>query len=503
MSATDPTAGAGAALGPVVRTTAGAVRGRSHPGGYAFFGVPYAAPPFGPRRFAAPVPPEPWDGVRAATQFAPTAPQPEQGFTIIPEPTIDGGDAPDCLAVNVFTPDPGAAGLPVLVWIHGGGFTNGTSSSPWYDGRSFLRDGVVVVSVGYRLGAEGFLHLPDAPANRAVLDWLAALEWVQANIAAFGGDPDRVTVAGQSAGGAACCTLAGLPRARGLFRAVIAMSGSVALFRTSDEVRATAEAVAAHLGVAPTAAALAAVGPAQLVEAQVAATGGDGMAGLLPFAPHLDDELVTETPLDAITAGRTDHLVVVVGTTADEFVVALSTQELDDERLARRLARLGLDGAGVAHYAATEGPNGARYGRALTDLMFTIPAVRVGEARAERAAAGRGGAVAPTFHYRFTWPSPWPGVGSVHCLDLPFAWDLLDAEGVGAMAGTEPPQGLADRMHRSWVGAIVDGDPGWPPFDAERRLGREFAGPELDGGQSADHLPVDRDLLGDLRRLWP
>lgn len=455
----------------VAATTIGRVSGRTEPWGATFLGIPYARPPFGPDRFGAPRPAEPWTGTRDATIQAPTAPQPAQGFTIIPEPVVDGGEQPDCLALNIFTPDLGAAALPVLVWFHGGGFLTGTPSSPWYDGRSFARDGVVVVSVGYRLGAEAFLHLDDAPPNRGVLDWLAALRWVQDNVAAFGGDPSRVTIGGQSAGGAACSTLATLPAARDLFGRVIAMSGSVGPSPTLDRARAVTAAVAGALGCEPTAAALRSVTPADLVAAQLTTPPHSGSAtsaigDLLPYAPYLDGEVVSVHPLEAIRSGATAHLDLLVGTTAEEMDAAMRSLDLDDDRLRRRLGRLGLDPAGVDRYATDPGSNGERYGRALTDASFRVPALRVAEARACDAAA--------TYHYEFRWRAPASGFGSVHCLDLPFAWDLLDAERVDVVAGDAPPQGLADRMHRAWVDFISAGDPGWPRFELDTRTSRVF-----------------------------
>src|SRR5581483_4996866 len=256
----------------VANTDTGKVGGLPTAHGFAFYGIPYAQPPFGPRRFQPPVAPQPWDGVRACIAPAPTAPQPATGFTLIPEPTIDGGDAPGCLALNVFTPDLGASGLPVLVWIHGGGFVTGTPSSTWYDGTRFNRDGVVVVSVGYRLGAEGFLPIPGTATNRAVRDWIAALEWVQRNIASFGGDPAKVTVSGQSAGGAATALLLTLPRAKGLLRAAIPMSGSLFPPPAPDAGQQLVDRIAAHLAIDATAAGFARVSPADLVAAHIAAT---------------------------------------------------------------------------------------------------------------------------------------------------------------------------------------------------------------------------------------
>src|SRR5829696_8437568 len=212
---------------PTVRTTSGAVRGRNRDGVHAYLGIPYAAPPFGPRRFGAPQPPQPWDDVRDATAYGPTVPKPPYVppyDLLLPEPVIPGED---CLNLNVWTPDPGGAGLPVFVWVHGGAFVNGSGAVPVYDGAAFARDGVVCVTVNYRLGVEGFLHFADdGPANRGLLDQLAALRWVQDNIAAFGGDPARVTVGGESAGAMSIGCLLAMSSARGLFARAILQSGA-------------------------------------------------------------------------------------------------------------------------------------------------------------------------------------------------------------------------------------------------------------------------------------
>src|SRR5689334_17303181 len=216
---------------PEVKTQSGVVRGRDEDGTAVFLGIPFAAPPVGAARFAAPSPPAGWDGVRDTVTDGASAPQPDRQFTLIPEPVIPGED---CLNLNVFTPAPGAARLPVLVWMHGGGFVAGCNASPWYRGHRFARDGVVVVIINYRLRIEGFLAVDGAPANRVLLDWLAALEWVQENVAGFGGDPANVTLAGQSAGAIGTATLLAVPRARGLFRRVGLMSGAGQALTTTD-----------------------------------------------------------------------------------------------------------------------------------------------------------------------------------------------------------------------------------------------------------------------------
>ena len=256
----------------VAQAPAGGLRGSRDGQVLRFLGIPYAQSPGLAGRFAAPVPHPGWAGVRDALSYGASSPQPERGVTVIPEPLIAGDNE---LNLNIFTPELGAARLPVLVWIHGGGFAAGANSSPWYRGQGFARDGVVLVIINYRLGAPGFLEVPDAPVNRGVLDWVRALEWVHENIAAFGGDPAKVTVAGQSAGGGACAALPGVPAAAGLFRGLICMSGGPAMLQTPDGVAAVAGQVREHLhehgGVPLTQAALAELSTEAILAAQAAA----------------------------------------------------------------------------------------------------------------------------------------------------------------------------------------------------------------------------------------
>jgi len=202
----------------LVETTNGPVRGRIENGIAVFRGIPYAAAPFGEHRFRAPAPHAPWTEELDCSRFGATAPKPPYPDVVaglLPEPVVAGED---CLNLNVWTPDPDAVGLPVFVWVHGGAFQNGSSAVPVYDGSAFARDGVVAVTINYRLGVDGFLRIPDRPDNRGLLDQVAALEWVRDNVSAFGGDPGNVTIAGESAGAMSVSTLCAMPAARGLFR---------------------------------------------------------------------------------------------------------------------------------------------------------------------------------------------------------------------------------------------------------------------------------------------
>ncbi|MGC5249259.1 carboxylesterase family protein [Gordonia sp. DT219] len=303
-------------------TVTGRVRGcwRGEPGAggsAAFLGIPFAQPPVGDLRFAAPVPAEPWAGVRDALDYGATAQRGDPGVTLIPEPSVPGEAT---LNVNVFTPAPGTdAALPVLVWIHGGGYFAGSPASPWYDGRSFNRDGVVTVTISYRLGFDGFGWIEDAPSNRGVRDWLLALQWVHDNIAYFGGDPSQVTIAGQSAGGGAVLTLLAMPAAQHLFHRVWAMSAATTDIAV-DRSEALGRAIAGGLGVAPTRAGLSTVTEERLLEEQQALTEVNSLGAArellthgLHFGPSIDGELITRPTIDAIAAGVGADKPLVVG----------------------------------------------------------------------------------------------------------------------------------------------------------------------------------------------
>ena len=472
---------------PVVQTTAGAVEGVWRGGSAAFLGVPFAEAPVGELRFAAPVPVRPWDGVRDASRPGPTPQRRPFGpVTTIPEPSYPGEAT---LNLNVFTPAPGdvAAGLPVLVWIHGGGFFAGSPSSPWYDGASFNRDGVVTVSLSYRLGFDGFGWIADAPTNRGLRDQLAGLAWVRDNIAAFGGDPDRVTIGGQSAGGTSVLALLASPLAEGLFGRVIAHSAA----DVSLDL-ATAETIgrdfAARAGVAPARAGWSTLTEDAILDAQaalMAPPGGPAPAAAdfvrhtlagggigLPFVPLTGDDVLPTGVLEAIRSGAGSSADLLAGTVAHEFSAAPPAlrEAWAGTDAAQALTGGGLDAATAAAYVAGHPElvwTADVCSQLVSDLTFRIPLLAWADARAGR-----------TWLYDFRRPSPVVGLAA-HCLELPFAWDLLGAEGVAVVEGPTPPQELADEMHGAWVGFIASGDPGWPAWDGGSARG--FGGDGQDG----------------------
>ncbi|WP_204332421.1 carboxylesterase/lipase family protein [Geodermatophilus sabuli] len=320
---------------PVARTRAGAVRGRSEQGVAVFRGIPFAAPPVGDLRFQAPAPAAPWDGVREADVFGPPPPQAHMGPPPPPPMGVAGlpvrHDPTDWLTLNVWTPDPGATGLPVVVWVYGGAYRMGSADQPGYDGAALARAGVVVVTANHRVGVEGFAQFDGAPANRALLDQVATLRWVQEEIAAFGGDPSRVTVFGESAGAGAVAALMVMPAAAGLFAQAVAQSVPGTYF-TPALARDVAVELVAPLGRAPTAAALADVAPEDLLGAlgtldrRLPTLRRWGLVSHTPtpFSPVVDGEVLPTDPWTGLTAGAARDVPLLVGHNRDEWRLFLA-----------------------------------------------------------------------------------------------------------------------------------------------------------------------------------
>lgn len=468
---------------PVVTTTHGPVTGLVENGRPVFRGIPYAAPPFGEHRFQPPQPPVAWTDVRACTAYGATAPKPpyrESVADLLPEPVVPGDE---CLNLNVWSPDL-AGSVPVFVWIHGGSFQNGSSAVPVYDGAAFARDGVVAVTVNYRLGVDGFAHLPGRTDNRGLLDQVAALAWVRDNIAAFGGDPGAVTIAGESAGAMSVTTLTAMPAARGLFHRVIAQSGGghYAL-RPETAARVTA-GLAEELGVEATAEALAAVDLPDLLAAherlglRIAANPdpalwGEIAANMMIFEPVVDGDTLPGLPYAVIAAGEGADVDLLIGSNDDEHALFLYpiVAGVEEARVRGVLGAFRATDDAYETYAAQTGSErpGDIMTAALTDWFFRLPALRLAEARL---ALGK-----PSYVYQFGWKTPALGgvLGACHALEIAFAFDTLDASGGRGMVGDNPPQALADDMHGAWVAFVRDGDPGWGAYGEQRRT-RRFGG---------------------------
>jgi para-nitrobenzyl esterase len=487
----------------VIDLPQGRLRGALTDGIASFKGIPYAAAPFGANRFQPPRPAPSWEGIREAVAFGPTVPKPPYFppfDVILPEPAIAGED---CLNLNIWSPDLSATGLPVMVWIHGGAFANGTAAVPNYDGSRFARDGVVLVSINYRLGVDGFLYLGDGVANLGLLDQVAALEWVRDNIAAFGGDIGNVTVFGESAGGMSVTTLLSMPRAKGLFKRVIAQSGAGHHALSAGTATRVGGYLAEKLGVAADRASIAAVAVPKVYEAQVGLSAeaftvpdpvkwGEVAANLMPFEPVIDGDVLPAMPIAGIAAGASSGVDLMLGTNREEqrlFMVPNGAIDLIDENiLAMTVAAYQLPANTIEVYSAAR--PGATPGDLLaaisTDWFFRIPAVRLAEAH-----SGNGGT---THVYEMAWRSPLFGgrLGACHALEIGFVFDTLDAEWTDRLAGPNPPQSIADEMHRAWVAFARTGDPGWETYDAAKRTVMRF--------DAASGLVDDPD--GEERQLW-
>ncbi|MFE9122747.1 carboxylesterase/lipase family protein [Streptomyces sp. NPDC007172] len=461
---------------PKVRTTEGVVQGRRRRGHAVFRGIPYAQPPIGALRFAAPAPPHRWEGTRQAVEFGPVVPL-SLPIDVAPQGT-------DWLTLNVATPDPGAAGLPVLVWIPVGGYLSAMSSDPMYDPTALAQAGIVVVTINCRVGAEGFAFLDDAPPNRGFLDQIAALQWVHHNIAAFGGDPGRVTVGGQSAGAGSVAALLTMKSARGLFRRAIAHSVP-GLHSTPALARQVTAAFADRLGAAgPTAAALRDIDPWRL-----AAELTSFNAGLRPhreswgrltdtgtaLCPVVDGEVLPETPWPALAGQRTSGTELLVGHTRDEFRY-LSV-------VSGRHGTFTEENAHAALHLHAPQPDGARAYRAAfpqagpeelvetvySDAFFRMPSQKLAEANATA------GGTSYLFELRWVAPALGGILGACHSLDVPLAFGTLDSPAGIQLIGEDPtPEAIAlsRELQEAWVRFITTGDAGWSAHRPDGHLTR-------------------------------
>ncbi|MER5727235.1 carboxylesterase family protein [Streptomyces sp. NPDC002138] len=472
---------------PVVGTAAGSLRGTREGGLAVFRGIPFAEPPVGALRFAAPRAARGWDGIREARAFGP--PPPQAGVFGMDALSREAAGDDDWLTVNVWSPDPGpAAGLPVLVWIQGGAYVIGTSGLPEYDGGRLAREGgAVVVTFNYRVGVEGFARIEGAPANRGLLDQVAALEWVRDNIRAFGGDPGRVTVFGESAGAGSVASLLAMGRAGGLFQRAVAQSVPGTFF-TPELAADIAGACAAELGLRPTVAALSAVDPARLAAAGDAVTAGlprrTERWGLpahrsIAFAPVVDGEVLPVTPWRALAAGAGRGVDLLVGHTRDEqrlfTAIEGSLGRVTEEQAAHALALFAPGPDGARRYRAAFPAAGPEelYELVHSDWLFRMPSLHL--ARAQTAGGGR------AHVYELTWSAPGMGgaLGACHGLDVPLVFGNLGHGQAAGLIGDDlaarsAAEVVSAHLRGAWTAFAAQGDPGWPAYDPARRPTRCF-----------------------------
>jgi para-nitrobenzyl esterase len=461
-----------------------------------FRGIPYAAPPVGELRFRPPMRPEPWSGVRETITFAPMSLQPPpDAMGSIPGDPAEQSE--DCLYLNIYTPACDDRSRPVMVWIHGGGFVGGSSSSALYAGDRLAEHGIVLVTVNYRLGALGWLGHPaladpDNPeagcANWGLQDQIAALEWVAGHAGAFGGDPSRVTVFGESAGGMSVAALLATSAPHRLFQRAIIQSGA-ALAHGQSSAAQVAELLAAELGLGQLSReTLVSLPASELLRAQIAIGPKFETLGL-PFQPVIDGGVLHEHPATAIAGGSAAGIDLLVGTNRDEWRLWLFTdpslRELDEARLERLVRRqienTGLSGAldpteTIEKYRKARESRGAGvtptevYCAVASDWSFRVPSMRL--------AAGHDGGLGRVFTYLFDWESPFGGggvLGACHALDLPFVFGSCSHPAISMFSGGgEDAERLSETMRRAWVSFAETGDPadegaGWPEYDSGQR----------------------------------
>jgi para-nitrobenzyl esterase len=475
---------------PAVDTTSGKIRGFVQNVGsrkvYTFKGVPYGTSTAGSGRFLPPAKPQPWTGVRETVELGPRSPQIRtEGGGLVPEVDVmewKGPMSEDCLNLNLWTPGlKGGEKRPVMVWLHGGGFERGSANFSCYDGRNLAgKHDVVMVSVNHRLGILGLLYLPELggekyakSGNLIMQDIVLALQWVRDNIENFGGDPNRVTIFGQSGGGAKVSTLMGMPPAKGLFHRAIAMSGSLITAMRPQEGTRNAEVVLRELNLSKNQIDKLQEAPVdKLLELTV-------RRGLLRLAPVADAFTLPSSPFDPVASEVTANIPMMIGSTETEITWNANQKydPLDDNALHNQLKQvLRADDAATDRVIAVYKKNRPKasnldlYLIAASDggTMRKGPAIEADR----KAAQGK----APVYKYYFQWYSPVRGgqLRAMHTMDIPFAMDIVEIAKSEVGEGKEQ-QPLADKMSAAFVAFAATGKPStrllpeWPSFNLETR----------------------------------
>ncbi len=470
----------------IVEVKSGKIKGYTEDNLHIFKGIPYAEPPIGDLRFNAPQAKKPWDSTLDATKFGPCA---FQGYTALEEVTGKlQPESEDCLTLNIWTPAIDDEKRPVMFWIHGGAFIMGGSRAPIFDGSALAQRGnVVIVTINYRLGAFGYLYIPGVTANVGQLDQILALKWVHDNIARFGGDPDNITIFGESAGAYAVITLAAMPTAKGLFRRIIAQS--MPTIDPKVTKKPTKELMRA-LGIkSGDITALRKVAPEEIIKAQNEITKGGGLA----FRPLIDGETLPEHPLTVFKEGKCKNIDLMMGTNLHEAKLFTSldpsTSKINDEKaIMLYLGMMGINSENARNIINTY--KKAREGifsiepkelldSIVTDLMFRVATLQILEVQSIHQPN--------TYNYLFTWETSVNNgqLGACHALELPFVFNTLEEPGMEVLVGNAANTGdLCENMMDAWLSFAHsgnpnhDGIPDWPTYDKKSRatllFGKEF-----------------------------
>jgi para-nitrobenzyl esterase len=489
----------------IVETKKGKVQGMQQDGLIVFKGIPFAAPPVGDKRWMPPEPAPPWTGVLEAISFGPISSQPAgmaiPGMAMPPEWEIVlnawGANTPspqseDCLYLNIWSPELDNARRPVMFWIHGGGFSQGSGSGKIFHGDVLSKRGdVVVVSINYRLGALGFLNLNEitggkitATGNEGLLDQVAGLEWVRDNITLFGGDPDNVTIFGESAGGMSVGCLLGLPRAKGLFHKAIPQSGASNTGLSLETGGKISQLFVEALGLEPTdTKGLCSVSKEQILNAQIQVMmrtfiPGSDINVSMSTQPIIDGTILPAMPISEVRDGSADGVPVMVGACRDEWnlfsLLDPGVAIMDETSLLQRFeGKIPDDGVQALVKAYQDGAKkreaqisfGDIFNAIQTDKMFGQPAIRLAEVCRDRKQ--------PVYSYLFTWESPLSDgrLGACHSLEQGFVFGKLE----DGFSGTGPEaQALAEKMQDAWIAFARTGNPScdaldpWPTYGEKR-----------------------------------
>ena len=493
----------------IAETSAGKLQGTEEDGIHVFRGVPFAAPPVGALRFRAPQPHPGWEGVRGASEYGPISLQmPNEGLEAL-LPSERQPQSEDCLFLNIWTPGLDGGRRPTLVWIHGGGFTIGSGSEAYYEGAALAARGdAVVVTINYRLGALGFLHTPSlGETNFGMRDQAAALQWVQENIAHFGGDPNNVTIFGESAGGMSVAVLMGSPEAAGLFHKAIPQSGAGSHAIALADAEANGAAFLEYLGAAaddldalralPAESFLQAQAQMEMAMFEQLAEGGRAN---MRFRPVIDGQFLTAAPVDAVADGQAESVNALIGHLDDEwklFSAMFPGDPPNEEDVVQRLTGMGLDGRrayDVYRTARTARSEPAAppdiYDAAAGDELFAIPALRLADAQSGRQPG--------TYMYLFDWKSPALGgaLGSCHALDIPFVFGSYRRAPEFAGSGPEA-DALAETVMDAWLAFARSGNPSteaaeFPAYDSAARAQLVFG----------EQVRVEHNWRAEERAVW-